>query len=232
MATIVLGVSGGIAAYKACELLRLLTESGHDVTVVPTRAALEFVGAPTWAALSGNPVRTGVWDDVHEVPHVRLGQSADLVRGRAGDGRPDGPGRPRPGRRPAHQHPAHRPLPGGARPRDAHRDVGARRDHRQRRHAARARCRRRRARRGPADRRGLRQGTAARARRDLRARDRRCSAGPPPARPRCATSPAATSWSPPAAPASRSTRCASSATAPRGGRATPSPAPPPPAAPR
>ncbi len=79
MATIVLGVSGGIAAYKACELLRLLTESGHDVTVVPTRAALEFVGAPTWAALSGNPVRTGVWDDVHEVPHVRLGQSADLV---------------------------------------------------------------------------------------------------------------------------------------------------------
>jgi phosphopantothenoylcysteine decarboxylase/phosphopantothenate--cysteine ligase len=76
---IVLGVSGGIAAYKACELLRLLTESGHDVTVVPTPAALEFVGAPTWAALSGRPVRTQVWDDVHEVPHVRLGQTADLV---------------------------------------------------------------------------------------------------------------------------------------------------------
>jgi phosphopantothenoylcysteine decarboxylase/phosphopantothenate--cysteine ligase len=50
---VVLGVSGGIAAYKACELLRRLTESGHDVTVVPTAAALEFVGAPTWAALSG-----------------------------------------------------------------------------------------------------------------------------------------------------------------------------------
>ena len=136
MATIVLGVSGGIAAYKACELLRLLTESGHDVTVVPTRAALEFVGAPTWAALSGKPVHTGVWDDVHEVPHVRLGQSADLVVVAPGDGRPDGPGRPRPGRRPAHQHPADRALPGRARPRDAHRDVGARRHHRQRRHAA------------------------------------------------------------------------------------------------
>jgi phosphopantothenoylcysteine decarboxylase/phosphopantothenate--cysteine ligase len=72
-------VSGGIAAYKACELLRRFTESGHDVTVVPTRAALEFVGAPTWAALSGKPVHTDVWSDVHEVPHVRLGQAADLV---------------------------------------------------------------------------------------------------------------------------------------------------------
>ena len=79
MASIVLGVTGGIAAYKACELLRLFTESGHDVTVVPTEAALRFVGAPTWAALSGKPVATGVWDDVHEVPHVRIGQSADLV---------------------------------------------------------------------------------------------------------------------------------------------------------
>lgn len=79
MSRVILGVSGGIAAYKACELLRLLTESGHDVTVVPTPAALEFVGATTWAALSGNPVRTQVWDDAHEVPHVRLGQTADLV---------------------------------------------------------------------------------------------------------------------------------------------------------
>src|SRR4051794_37261959 len=74
-----LGVSGGIAAYKACELLRRFTESGHDVTVVPTRAALEFVGAATWAALSGKPVTSEVWTDVHEVPHVRIGQSADLV---------------------------------------------------------------------------------------------------------------------------------------------------------
>lgn len=76
---VVLGVSGGIAAYKACELLRRFTESGHDVTVVPTSAALEFVGAPTWAALSGKPVATDVWDGVHEVPHVRIGQEADLV---------------------------------------------------------------------------------------------------------------------------------------------------------
>jgi phosphopantothenoylcysteine decarboxylase/phosphopantothenate--cysteine ligase len=76
---VVLGVSGGIAAYKACELLRQFTESGHDVTVVPTAAALEFVGAPTWAALSGRPVVTEVWAQVHEVPHVRIGQSADLV---------------------------------------------------------------------------------------------------------------------------------------------------------
>ncbi len=76
---VVLGVSGGIAAYKACALLRRFTESGHDVTVVPTRAALEFVGAPTWAALSGHPVASDVWESVHEVPHVRLGQQADLV---------------------------------------------------------------------------------------------------------------------------------------------------------
>ncbi len=76
---VVLGVSGGIAAYKACELLRRLTENGHDVTVVPTAAALEFVGAPTWSALSGKPVATDVWHDVHEVPHVRIGQQADLL---------------------------------------------------------------------------------------------------------------------------------------------------------
>ncbi|GAA2849690.1 bifunctional phosphopantothenoylcysteine decarboxylase/phosphopantothenate--cysteine ligase CoaBC [Nonomuraea rubra] len=76
---VVLGVSGGIAAYKACELLRLFTESGHEVRVVPTREALKFVGAPTWAALSGNPVSPEVWDDVHEVPHVRIGKRADLV---------------------------------------------------------------------------------------------------------------------------------------------------------
>ncbi|MDQ1584745.1 MAG: phosphopantothenoylcysteine decarboxylase / phosphopantothenate---cysteine ligase [Actinomycetota bacterium] len=77
--TVVLGVGGGIAAYKACELLRLLTESGHDVRVVPTRSALTFVGAPTWAALSGHPVTSEVWDDVHDVPHVRIGREAELV---------------------------------------------------------------------------------------------------------------------------------------------------------
>ncbi|MEU6413425.1 bifunctional phosphopantothenoylcysteine decarboxylase/phosphopantothenate--cysteine ligase CoaBC [Microbispora sp. NPDC046933] len=79
MTSVVLGVSAGIAVYKSCELLRLFTESGHDVRVVPTRDALRFVGEPTWAALSGNPVTTEVWESVHEVPHVRIGQSADLV---------------------------------------------------------------------------------------------------------------------------------------------------------
>ncbi|MFE7131121.1 bifunctional phosphopantothenoylcysteine decarboxylase/phosphopantothenate--cysteine ligase CoaBC [Streptomyces sp. NPDC057638] len=76
---VVLGVSGGIAAYKACELLRRLTESGHGVRVVPTASALHFVGEATWSALSGQPVSTEVWSDVHEVPHVRIGQGADLV---------------------------------------------------------------------------------------------------------------------------------------------------------
>ena len=76
---VVLGVAGGIAAYKAVELLRLLTETGHDIRVVPTESALKFVGAPTWAALSGKPVSTSTWDDVHQVAHVRIGQDADLV---------------------------------------------------------------------------------------------------------------------------------------------------------
>ncbi|MFI0815696.1 bifunctional phosphopantothenoylcysteine decarboxylase/phosphopantothenate--cysteine ligase CoaBC [Streptomyces sp. NPDC021098] len=76
---VVLGVGGGIAAYKACELLRRLTESGHDVRVVPTASALHFVGEATWSALSGHPAGTEVWESVHEVPHVRIGQSADLV---------------------------------------------------------------------------------------------------------------------------------------------------------
>ncbi|MFB6439372.1 bifunctional phosphopantothenoylcysteine decarboxylase/phosphopantothenate--cysteine ligase CoaBC [Streptomyces sp. NPDC056411] len=76
---VVLGVSGGIAAYKACELLRRLTESGHDVRVVPTASALHFVGEATWSALSGHPATTEVWESVHEVPHVRIGQAADLV---------------------------------------------------------------------------------------------------------------------------------------------------------
>ncbi|WP_241834887.1 bifunctional phosphopantothenoylcysteine decarboxylase/phosphopantothenate--cysteine ligase CoaBC [Pseudofrankia asymbiotica] len=74
-----LGVSGGIAAYKALEVLRRLTESGHDVRVVPTPAALRFVGEVTWAALSGSPVHTDVWADPDEVAHVRIGREADLV---------------------------------------------------------------------------------------------------------------------------------------------------------
>ena len=76
---IIVGVAGGIAAYKACSVVRQLTEAGHQVRVIPTESALRFVGAATFEALSGFPVHTGVFDDVHEVPHVRIGQEADLV---------------------------------------------------------------------------------------------------------------------------------------------------------
>jgi phosphopantothenoylcysteine decarboxylase / phosphopantothenate---cysteine ligase len=76
---VILGVGAGIAAYKACELLRRLSEADCEVRVVPTPDALRFVGEATWAALSGRPATTGVWSDVHDVPHVRLGQQADLV---------------------------------------------------------------------------------------------------------------------------------------------------------
>jgi len=76
---IILGVGAGIASYKTCEFLRLLTESGHEVRVVPTPDSLRFVGAATWQALSGQPVNTSPFDDAHEVAHVRLGQQADLV---------------------------------------------------------------------------------------------------------------------------------------------------------
>ncbi len=76
---IVVGVAGGIAAYKACTVVRQLTEAGHEVRVIPTESALKFVGAATFEALSGQPVHTGVFESVHEVPHVRIGQQADLV---------------------------------------------------------------------------------------------------------------------------------------------------------
>ncbi len=78
-ARVVLGVGAGIAAYKSCELLRLLTESGYRVLVVPTRDALRFVGAATGAALPGEPVAVDAWTAAAEVPHVRLGRQADLV---------------------------------------------------------------------------------------------------------------------------------------------------------
>jgi phosphopantothenoylcysteine decarboxylase/phosphopantothenate--cysteine ligase len=76
---IVVGVSGGIAAYKACTVVRQLAEAGHRVRVIPTESALRFVGAATFEALSGEPVHTGVFDDVAQVPHVAIGQEADLV---------------------------------------------------------------------------------------------------------------------------------------------------------
>jgi len=75
----VLGVGGGIAAYKAADLLRKLTEAGHEVRVVPTAAALQFVGASTWAALSHHPVASDVWTGAEDVPHVQLGRQAELV---------------------------------------------------------------------------------------------------------------------------------------------------------
>lgn len=76
---IIVGVGGGIAAYKSCSLIRHFSEAGHRVRVIPTESALRFVGAATFEALSGNPVQTSVFESVPEVPHVRLGQNADLV---------------------------------------------------------------------------------------------------------------------------------------------------------
>ena len=76
---VVVGVTGGIAAYKTVGVVRLLVKAGHDVHVVPTDDALRFVGLPTWEAISRNPVTTSVHDDVARVRHVALGQSADLV---------------------------------------------------------------------------------------------------------------------------------------------------------
>ncbi|MGP7960966.1 bifunctional phosphopantothenoylcysteine decarboxylase/phosphopantothenate--cysteine ligase CoaBC [Sanguibacter sp. A247] len=76
---IILGVGGGIAAYKSALLLRLLTEAGHAVRVIPTEASLNFVGRATWEALSGEPATHEIFDDVDEVAHVRLGRGADLV---------------------------------------------------------------------------------------------------------------------------------------------------------
>lgn len=76
---IVVGVTGGIAAYKTVHLVRLLVKEGHEVHVVPTADAVRFVGLPTWEAISRHPVTTSVHDDVARVRHVALGQSADLV---------------------------------------------------------------------------------------------------------------------------------------------------------
>ena len=226
-------MSGGIAAYKACELLRRFTESGHDVTVVPTAAALEFVGAPTWAALSGKPVSTEVWADVHEVPHVRIGQEAELVvvapatadlLAKAAHGLADDlltntllTARCPVVFAPAMhtemwEHPATQANVATLRSRGAvviepaeGRLTGA--------DTGKGRLP------DPAEIFALAADLLARAR---RARRRH--------RPR--TSPACAWWSRPAAPASTSTRCGSSATAPRACRATPWPARPPPAAPR
>ncbi|MEI6250859.1 MAG: bifunctional phosphopantothenoylcysteine decarboxylase/phosphopantothenate--cysteine ligase CoaBC, partial [Actinomycetes bacterium] len=76
---VIVGVSGGIAAYKACEVIRRFKELGHSVRVIPTPSALKFVGAATFEALSGEPVSSTVWERVDEVAHVALGQGADLI---------------------------------------------------------------------------------------------------------------------------------------------------------
>ncbi|OYC97266.1 bifunctional phosphopantothenoylcysteine decarboxylase/phosphopantothenate--cysteine ligase CoaBC [Microbacterium sp. Yaish 1] len=76
---IVVGVTGGIAAYKSVHLVRLLVQQGHEVHVIPTEDSLRFIGLTTWEAISRNPVTTSVHDDVARVRHVALGQSADLV---------------------------------------------------------------------------------------------------------------------------------------------------------
>jgi phosphopantothenoylcysteine decarboxylase/phosphopantothenate--cysteine ligase len=76
---VVVGVTGGIAAYKAVQVIRDLVLLGHHVDVVPTESALRFVGRPTFEAISRNPVRTDVFDDVAEVRHVALGQQADVI---------------------------------------------------------------------------------------------------------------------------------------------------------
>ena len=76
---VILGVGGGIAAYKSCDLLRRLQDRGYSVTVVPTPSSLNFVGAATWEALSGRPVTTQVWERVDEVRHISLAKQADSV---------------------------------------------------------------------------------------------------------------------------------------------------------
>lgn len=76
---VILGVGGGIAAYKSCDLLRRLQERGYQVTVVPTPSSLNFVGAATWEALSGRTVTTQVWERVDEVRHISLANTADAL---------------------------------------------------------------------------------------------------------------------------------------------------------
>lgn len=76
---VVVGITGGIAAYKAASIIRLLVKAGHDVHAIPTESALRFIGKPTLEALSRNPVTADIFDDVDEVRHVALGQSADLI---------------------------------------------------------------------------------------------------------------------------------------------------------
>ncbi len=76
---LILGVGGGISAYKSCDLVRRLQENGFVVTVVPTKSSLNFVGEATWAALSGNKVYIDLWQDIEEVPHISLAKNSDAI---------------------------------------------------------------------------------------------------------------------------------------------------------
>jgi phosphopantothenoylcysteine decarboxylase/phosphopantothenate--cysteine ligase len=76
---IVLGIGGGIAAYKVGDLLRRLKDHGFLVTVIPTQASLNFVGKATWEALSGRAVEDQLWNNVHKVPHIDAAKKADLI---------------------------------------------------------------------------------------------------------------------------------------------------------
>jgi phosphopantothenoylcysteine decarboxylase/phosphopantothenate--cysteine ligase len=76
---LILGIGGGISAYKSCDLIRRLQENGFVVTVVPTKSSLNFVGEATWSALSGNKVYTDLWQDVEQVPHISLAKNSDAI---------------------------------------------------------------------------------------------------------------------------------------------------------
>jgi phosphopantothenoylcysteine decarboxylase/phosphopantothenate--cysteine ligase len=76
---LILGVGGGISAYKSADLLRRLQDVGFGVTVIPTRSSLNFVGTSTWEALSGRPVNASLWNSVHEVPHIKAARGSNLI---------------------------------------------------------------------------------------------------------------------------------------------------------
>lgn len=76
---LILGVGGGISAYKSADLLRRLQDVGFGVSVIPTRASLNFVGSATWEALSGRPVNQNLWENIHEVPHIKRAREANLI---------------------------------------------------------------------------------------------------------------------------------------------------------
>jgi len=76
---LLLGVAGGISAYKSCDLLRRLQDEGFIVDVVPTQASLNFVGKATWEALSGRKVITDLWSEVENVPHISMAKENNII---------------------------------------------------------------------------------------------------------------------------------------------------------